>query len=117
MLMVNSITKKQEIFAHVMKSIRKEYRISQTELARRLGRTQSYISKLERGTRGMEIFELMEYCQAMCISLTLFSARYELEVVRVLHSDRAHMKFIKEVLHSFNLTPLHKGGRKERKEE
>ena len=98
------LEKKKAIFSHVLKSIRTEYNISQNDLAGRLGVTQSYISKLERGERGIEIFELMDYCQAMGISLTQFSARFEWKIGLELPSDKAHMKFFLSVLHSFNIT-------------
>ena len=98
------LEKKRVIFCNTLKSIRTEYNISQTELARRMGVTQSYISKLERGKRGIEIFELMDYCQAMGISLTQFSARFEWKLGLEFPSNKAQMKFFLSVLHSFNIT-------------
>ena len=117
MIKVKFIKEKQGVLRFVIKSIREDYGISQVELARRLGVTQSYISKLERGTRGIAIYELMEYCQAMNVSLTEFSARYEWHLGLKLPSEKPHMKRCHEILQSFNLTRLHKVGEKERKEE
>lgn len=39
--------------------------ITQTELAARLGRPQSYISKIERGERKIDLIELFELCEAL----------------------------------------------------
>ena len=47
--------------------------MTQKELAKRLGVTQSYISKIEKGLRRIDLFELMEYCEATKISLTEFA--------------------------------------------
>jgi transcriptional regulator with XRE-family HTH domain len=35
------------------------------ELAVKLGREQSYVSKLERGVQGIEIVEFIDYCHAV----------------------------------------------------
>lgn len=57
--------------------MRKIKSLSQKEIASEMGVTQSYISKIEANLRGMNIIELMDYCEAAGISLTEFAARLE----------------------------------------
>lgn len=65
-------------FGKVLKSIRKKQaKISQKELAERLGMDQSYVSKTETGKRRLDIMELLEYCNAMDLCLTDFIFRLE----------------------------------------
>ena len=96
---------KRKIFCETLKSIRKDgYHISQRELAKRLGVTQSYLSKIERGYRGIDIVELMEICHAMTISLAEFAARLEWKLCEKFPEIKPHMKHILSVLRSFSLT-------------
>jgi len=64
-------------FREVLKIERKYHNISQKELSKRLGVCQSYISKTEVNERRLDIIELLEYCNAMGISLTDFVFRFE----------------------------------------
>ena len=73
------------------------------ELAKKLNITQSYLSKIERGDRGIDIIELMEYCNAVGISLTEFSARLEYNILSKIPHSSVRLKYILSVLQSFNL--------------
>lgn len=64
-------------FCEVITLERKTQKISQEDLASRLGIEQSFVSKSERGERRLDIIELLEYCEAMNISLTDFVFRLE----------------------------------------
>jgi len=64
-------------FCKVIKLERETHKISQEELANRLGIKQSFISKTESGNRRLDVIELLEYCEAMNISLTDFVFRFE----------------------------------------
>ena len=48
-----------------------------TRLARRLGETQSFISKCERGERRIDVVELRAFCKALGISFTTFVRRLD----------------------------------------
>lgn len=48
--------------------------ISQEELARRIGRTQSFVSKCERGERRIDIIEVRQFCKALGIKFRQFVA-------------------------------------------
>lgn len=73
----NDYRVRYRIFLEVLKSMRTGSRVTQKEMASRLCVTQSYLSKIERGDRGINMLELMEYCEASGVSLTEFSARLE----------------------------------------
>lgn len=44
---------------------RKESGVSQRELARRLGKTQSYVSKIENGQQRIDVLEFLDYARAI----------------------------------------------------
>ena len=62
--------KRWKVFREVLKIERKHNRISQKRLALLLGIEQSYVSKTEIGDRRLDVIELMEYCDAMGLTLT-----------------------------------------------
>ena len=59
----NRFAKKYKKLARKLKDERKKARLEQIELAQRLGKTQSYISKIETGHRYVDVFELKELSQ------------------------------------------------------
>lgn len=52
--------------------------LTQQELGLRLGETQSFISKCERGERRLDIVELWMWCAAMDVTLSHFVEKLEL---------------------------------------
>jgi transcriptional regulator with XRE-family HTH domain len=60
------------IFLNALRTMRKRAGLNQTELARRIGETQSFVSKCERGERRIDVVELRTFCKAFKISLTDF---------------------------------------------
>jgi transcriptional regulator with XRE-family HTH domain len=76
--MQKSITSRN--YAHFLESLRKareQAGITQEDMAARLGVTQSFVSKCERGERRMDIVELREFCKAMGITLERFVKQFE----------------------------------------
>lgn len=68
----------------VLVAARRDAGVSQVELAQRLGRTQSFISQIERGVRRLDIIEFYAVAQAMKIDpVVLFSAVVEKLPARV----------------------------------
>lgn len=57
-------------------------RLSQEELARRLNRTQSWVSKAERGERRIDVIELRDFCCALKQPLPLFVDQFEKALAR-----------------------------------
>ena len=56
---------------------REQAGLTQDDLASRLGETQSFVSKCERGERRMDVVELREFCKAMGITLDRFVKQLE----------------------------------------
>ena len=69
--------KRWKLFREVLKIERKHHKISQKRLAMTMGIEQSYVSKTEIGDRRLDVIELMEYCDAMGLTLTEFVFRME----------------------------------------
>ncbi len=67
----------QEQLQALLRSIRYEAGLRQSDLAKRLGRPQSFVSKYESGERRLELIELRQVCQAIDISLEGFVRRFE----------------------------------------
>ena len=61
----------------LLKEIRQEAGFSQVELAKKLGKPQSFVSKYESGERRLDFLELREVCFACGLSMEEFSRRYE----------------------------------------
>ena len=71
----------RHILQELLKDIRKETCLSQQELADRLGKPQSFVSKYEAGERRLDILELRRICQCMGISLAAFVLRLEILIL------------------------------------
>lgn len=48
----------------VLKEVRRTAGLTQVQLAEKLGRGQSYVSKMERGEQYVDAIELLEWCEA-----------------------------------------------------
>jgi ribosome-binding protein aMBF1 (putative translation factor) len=64
-------------FLALLRELRIGAGLTQAELAARLQRDQTLISKIETGERRLDILELREICQAIGISLEKFIRRLE----------------------------------------
>ncbi len=76
--MQKSITARN--YAHFLvrlREAREQAGLTQDDLASRLGETQSFVSKCERGERRMDVVELREFCKAMGITLDRFVKQFE----------------------------------------
>ena len=54
-----------ELLRDELKSARVQAKLLQTDLAMRLKKPQSYISKVESGERNLDIIEFVSYCEAL----------------------------------------------------
>jgi transcriptional regulator with XRE-family HTH domain len=61
----------------LLRQVRTEAGLTQEELARRLARPQSFVSKYETGERRLDVLELREVCRALELSLAEFVERLE----------------------------------------
>lgn len=67
----------QEKLLVLLRRVRREARLSQAELARRLGSSQSFVSKYEIGEHRLDLLQLRQICLAVGIPLEEFIERFE----------------------------------------
>ena len=65
------------VFLDLLRVTREKAGITQEELAKQIGETQSFVSKCERGERRIDIAELREFCIAIDTTLEKFIKQYE----------------------------------------
>ncbi|MGH1450467.1 MAG: helix-turn-helix domain-containing protein [Pseudomonadaceae bacterium] len=58
-----------QLLLNVLRAVRKRVGVSQVDLAERLGNTQTFVSKCERGERRLDVVELVElFAEALGVS-------------------------------------------------
>jgi transcriptional regulator with XRE-family HTH domain len=62
--------------AALLRQVRLEANLTQSQLAEAIGETQSYVSKYENGEQRLDLIELQAVCKAVEIPLTVFVERY-----------------------------------------
>lgn len=65
-------TSEYDLLKTLLRETRKRLGVTQEELAERLGETQSFVSKCERGERRLDLVQLQWFCRALGIPLTEF---------------------------------------------
>lgn len=61
----------------LLRQVRIDAGLRQTELAERLRQPQSFVSKYETGERRLDLIEVREICSALGLSLVEFVQRFE----------------------------------------
>lgn len=67
----------QKKLEELLRQIRQDAGLTQEDLAAKLGRPQSFVSKYESGERRLDVLELREVCKALKITLTGFVEKLE----------------------------------------
>ncbi len=62
---------------HLLKKKRIERNLTQIDLAEKLRKPQSFVSKYESGERRLDIIELFDICNAMNINIIIFIKELE----------------------------------------
>lgn len=62
---------------NLLKQLRKEAGLTQADLAGRMGKPQSFISKYESGEKTLDFFEVKEVCEFLGHSLKKISSRLD----------------------------------------
>lgn len=65
------------LLLELVREIRLTAGVTQEELSRKLGRPQSFISDVERGTRRLDVLELRDICGHLAQPFVDFVAEYE----------------------------------------
>ena len=69
-------------FLKLLKKARRDAGLTQTQLARKIGETQTLVSKCERGERRIDVIELHTFCRAFGMSLKQFVAALDRAISR-----------------------------------
>jgi ribosome-binding protein aMBF1 (putative translation factor) len=70
-------TREQRRLVALLRSLREEAGLTQVELAKKLRRPQSFVSRFESGQRRVDLVELKEICGALGVGLVEFVRRFE----------------------------------------
>jgi transcriptional regulator with XRE-family HTH domain len=57
--------RRYQAFLDLLRSWRTEAGLTQSEVGERLGNTQTFVSKVERGERRLDVVEFAEWCEAL----------------------------------------------------
>lgn len=74
-----STARERRALESVLCALRNEAGLRQIDLADRLGKPQSFVSKYESGERRLDLIELRQICKVLNISLAKFLDRFERE--------------------------------------
>lgn len=73
----STFTREYDVLREMLRAEREKAELSQVALAQRLKETQSFVSKVERGERRLDLVQLRIFCQAIGVSLTSFVSAFE----------------------------------------
>jgi transcriptional regulator with XRE-family HTH domain len=73
-------SREYEVFLRRLRAARVRAGMTQAGLAERLGQTQSFVSKCERGERRLDLVEARAFCVAMGVPFRSFAAGFDREV-------------------------------------
>lgn len=60
----------------LLKQVRQEAGLTQSQLAAKLGESQPYVSKYETGEQRLDLLEIEQICDAVGVGLITFMKRY-----------------------------------------
>ena len=72
-----------QIFRSLLVSAREKSGLTQVQIAERLGKPQSFISKYERGERRLDLTEFIELADALDIDVVGFINRYQSAIAQI----------------------------------
>ncbi len=67
---------KKRLLAELLRKIRLDAGLTQSQVSERIGVSQSYVSKYESGEQRLDLIEIEEVCKAVGISLRTFIELY-----------------------------------------
>lgn len=73
-------TREYNAVTRVLKRVREEAEMTQVDLAEALGQSQSFVSKVERGERRLDIIQLRTLCETLGLTLAEFVDQLEKEI-------------------------------------
>jgi transcriptional regulator with XRE-family HTH domain len=76
-------------FRALLRKVREEAGLSQTSLAEKLGKPQTFVSKSEIGERRIDFLETVDFCRACNLALNQFMERLENTAAAAQEAKRA----------------------------
>lgn len=73
----STFTAEYRCFTRLLRATRERAGVTQVDLAKRLKQTQSYVSKVERGERRLDLVQLKWWCTALGTSVAAFVREFE----------------------------------------
>lgn len=73
-------TREYAVLLRLLREARKAAGLTQVDLAKRLRQSQSFVSKIERGDRRLDVIQLRTLCRLYGLSLPQFVAQLEREL-------------------------------------
>jgi transcriptional regulator with XRE-family HTH domain len=70
-------TAQYKVFVKVLRDARLRAGLTQVQLAKLLGKEQTFVSKVERGERRLDVVELKAFCEAFGVPLRQVVAAFE----------------------------------------
>lgn len=71
-----------KVLLEVLKELRSEAGLTQTQCSQALGRPQSFISDVERGVRRLDLIQLLDLCRVFGVSLRTLIRRFETHLAK-----------------------------------
>lgn len=68
------------VLLKLLRTVRDEAKVTQVQFALAIGRNQSFVSNIERGSRRIDVIQLRDMCAALKTTLPQFVARLEREL-------------------------------------
>ena len=78
----STFTREYHQLKELLRRYRLEAKLTQGQVAKKLGETQSFVSKCERGERRVDLVQLRAFCRAIGIELGTFVAAFEDSISR-----------------------------------
>jgi transcriptional regulator with XRE-family HTH domain len=69
--------KNRQLLRQLLRQAREETGVIQSDLSRRLGRSQGFVSKYELGDRRIDLVDMADICDALGISFLDFAKRFD----------------------------------------
>jgi len=73
----STFTREYRILTDLLRRERVKAGLTQDALAEKLGETQSFVSKCERGERRLDLIQLQQFCRAIGVELADFVKKYQ----------------------------------------
>jgi len=73
----STFTREYAALCRLLRETREKSGLTQVELAEKIGETQSYVSKVERGERRLDLVQLQVFCRALKTTLSEFVFAFE----------------------------------------